>query len=687
MEDNSAIGGYNSSNKPPKIKNKNPAPVQITAEQLLREVQERKEPIYKPPEQKMVDGEEIAAYQMRKRKEYEDSIRKNRLNIGTWLRYSSWEESQGNLDRARSVYERALDVDSSNQTLYLKYVEMEMKHKNANLARNLFDRVVTILPRVNQFWFRYTYMEELLGNIMGARQIFERWMKWEPDEAAWNSYVKFEKRYNEYEKAENILERFVFVHPEPKNWLKWANLAESHGNNDKVRDIFSMALDRLGKDHIDQHIFIAFAKFETKLKEIERARVVYKFGLESLPQAKSTSLYNQYVLFEKQYGDQDDIEFVVASKRRQNYQKLLQEYPYDYNVWLDLAQLEENMGSIESARDTYSEAVLAVPQTEDKSLWHTYVYLHLFYALFEETIAKDIKKSRQVYLDCINLIPHKQFTFAKVWLQYAMFEIRQLNLKEARLALGRSIGMCPKDKLFRGYIEIELQMREFDRVRKLYNKQLEFNSNNSTTWIEFAKMEALLGETDRCRAIYQIAIDQSKLDMPELLWKSFIDFEINNENYKNARELYEQLLLRSDHIKVWVSYAQFECSIARDQHSETATDSDVSNNQVQRSRVIFERSYKHYKKLSKASPRKSILEAWRSFEVEFGDKDTLANVDKLMPNKVKKRRALEDGSWEEYFDFIFPDDQDQMPNIKLLEMARKWKQKMDVSGDTTEKST
>jgi len=27
---------------------------------------------------------------------------------------------------------------------------------------------------------------------------------------------------------------------------------------------------------------------------------------------------------------------------------------------------------------------------------------------------------------------------------------------------------CPKDKLFRGYIELELQLQEFDRCRKLY---------------------------------------------------------------------------------------------------------------------------------------------------------------------------------------------------------------------------
>lgn len=44
--------------------------------------------------------------------------------------------------------------------------------------------------------------------------------------------------------------------------------------------------------------------------------------------------------------------------------------------------------------------------------------------------------------------------------------------------------MCPKDKLFRGYINLEIQLREFDNARKLYEKFLEFGPDNCTTWIK-----------------------------------------------------------------------------------------------------------------------------------------------------------------------------------------------------------
>lgn len=76
-----------------------------------------------------------------------------------------------------------------------------------------------------------------------------------------------------------------------------------------------------------------------------------------------------------------------------------------------------------------------------------------------------------------------------------------------------------QNKLFRGYIELEIQLREFDRCRTLYEKFLEFGPENCTVWMKFAELETLLGDVDRARGIYELAIKQPRLDMPEILWK------------------------------------------------------------------------------------------------------------------------------------------------------------------------
>lgn len=51
--------------------------------------------------------------------------------------------------------------------------------------------------------------------------------------------------------------------------------------------------------------------------------------------------------------------------------------------------------------------------------------------------------------------------------------MRQGNLEACRKLLGQALGRCPKDKLFKEYVQLELQLGEVDRCRTLYGKYLE----------------------------------------------------------------------------------------------------------------------------------------------------------------------------------------------------------------------
>ncbi|XP_049446037.1 crooked neck-like protein 1 [Epinephelus fuscoguttatus] len=664
-----------------KVKNKAPAEVQITAEQLLREAKERElELLPPPPKQKITDEEELNDYKLRKRKGFEDNIRKNRTVISNWIKYAQWEESLKEIQRARSIYERALDVDHRNITLWLKYAEMEMKSRQVNHARNIWDRAITILPRVNQFWYKYTYMEEMLGNVAGCRQAFERWMEWEPDEQAWHSYINFELRYKEVDKARTIYERFVIVHPEVKNWIKYARFEEKHGYIAHSRKVYERAVEFFGEEHVDENLFVAFAKFEETQKEFERVRVIYKYALDRIPKHQAQELFKFYTMFEKKFGDRRGIEDVIVSKRRFQYEEEVKANPHNYDAWFDYLRLVENDADPDTVREVYERAIANIPPIQEKRHWKRYIYLWINYALYEELEVKDPERTRQVYQACLDLIPHKKFTFAKIWLLCAQFEIRQKNLQGARKIMGTAIGKCPKNKLLKGYIELELQLREFDRCRKLYEKYLEFSPENCTTWIKFSELETILGDIDRARAIFELAIGQPRLDMPEVLWKSYIDFEIEQEEFGNTRNLYKRLLQRTQHVKVWISYAKFELSID-------------SPDRLQKCRQIYEEANKSMRSCEEKEERLMLLESWRDFEKEFGSDSTMERVRKLLPEKVKKRRKLtaEDGSdagWEEYYDYIFPEDAANQPNLKLLAMAKMWKrQQVEVEPEkSTEKS-
>jgi len=660
--------------KAAKVKNKAPAEVQITAEQLLREAKERQlEIVPTPPKNKIQDEAELADYQLRKRKEYEDAIRKNRSNISAWMKYAQWEETQKEIGRARSIYERSLDVDHRNISLWIKYAEMEMRNKQVNHARNLWDRAVTILPRANQFWYKYTYMEEMLENVQGCRAVFERWMEWEPEEQAWLTYVKFELRYKEIDRARHIYERFVFIHPTVKNWTRFAKFEEGHGFIKSARSIYERAVEFFGEEYMDEKLFAAFAKFEENQKEHERARVIFKYALDTMSKDKCADLYKAYTVHEKKFGERTGIETVILKKRRLQYEEEVTEDPNNYDAWFDLirlvtseAEAEEDGVGVERVRETYERAIANVPPSKEKQYWRRYIYLWINYAVFEETEG-DAERARQVYRACLDVVPHKKFTFAKVWLLYAQFEVRQKDIGRARKTLGAAIGICPKAKLYRGYIDLEIQLREFQRCRLLYEKFLLFDPENCAAWMKFAELETLLGDVDRARGIYELAVSQQRLDMPEVLWKAYIDFEVEQDEMDKARDLYRQLLSKTQHVKVWMSLAQFELFIP---HEDA----------VEQARHVYEEANQSLRSNPDKEHRLMLLEAWRDFEEERGHDKNLQQVMDLMPKRVKKRRKLEEeegGGWEEYFDYIFPQDEGAKPNLKLLAMAKMWKKQKE----------
>lgn len=201
------------------------------------------------------------------------------------------------------------------------------------------------------------------------------------------------------------------------------------------------------------------------------------------------------------------------------------------------------------------------------------------------------------------------------------------------------------------------------------------------------------------RAIYELAVDQPSMDMPELVWKSWIDFEYDVEDYERARDLYERLLRRTSHVKVWVSFAQFEANVGlaeaaalsgegddedeEEEAGEAAEKQPVEVDQeaveeakrqgLERARKVFERGYADLKqkKLKEevrpplyplglsvdvdspdpahfpTAQRVVLLEAWKALESAQGDAASLAKVEGMLPRVVKKMRKVDDSGMME----------------------------------------
>jgi len=652
------------------VRNKTANPQQITAEQLLREAVDRQEDEAKPPRQRIADEDELQMYRVRKRKEFEDIIRRQRQNIGAWTKYAQWEASQQEFRRARSIFERALHVEYQNVSLWLKYLEMEMKNKFVNHTRNLFDRVSQLLPRVDQFWYKYAYMEELLANYAGARTIYERWMEWEPEDGAWLQYSKFEERCCEIDKGRRVMERYVSCRPTQLSFQRLCKYEEKHNNVSRARSGYEKAVEMLGNE-LDEKFYIKFAQFEQRQKEMERAQAIYKLALDILPKGASDDLYRAYVSFEKQHGDRDAIEEVVLNKRRFVYEEGVKKNPRNYDIWFDYCRLEESCGDVGRIREVYERAIMHKPPVLQKRFWRRYIYLWLYYALFEEMQTGDVEKARAVYDKLIKVVPHRQFSFAKVWKFYTEFEVRNLCLDRARKIFGRAIAECQKERIFLDYADLEMRLGNIDRCRTIYQKFLEAHPHNPKAWNVYVDLEDSVGELERARALCDLAVDQDRLDMPELVWKRYIDLEVSHDELDHARGVWRRLLNKSSHVRVYIAYSEFEAQTCES---------------LPRCREALERGVKHFKAENRGDERAMLLEHWLKLEREFADEEGVATIEQRQPKRVKKRRAVPtetpgQEAYEEYMDYIFPDDKPEQQNLKILEMAHAWK-KRKIEGAT-----
>ena len=137
-------------------------------------------------------------------------------------------------------------------------------------------------------------------------------------------------------------------------------------------------------------------------------------------------------------------------------------------------------------------------------------------------------------------------------------------------------------------------------VSRLTTTLKQYDPTNSAAWIKYAELETALEDFGRAEAIFELGVSQSSLSMPEILWKAYVDFEIDEQgDREKARSLYERLISLSGHHKVWISYAEFEGSsvpLPRAMREEEEEEEDAEPRMVAGdpilAREVFERGYK-----------------------------------------------------------------------------------------------
>jgi hypothetical protein len=286
---------------------------------------------------------------------------------------------------------------------------------------------------------------------------------------------------------------------------------------------------------------------------------------------------------------------------------------------------------------------------------------------------KDIEKARVIYATCKKMFSQKEYAnvrFAKLYKNFAEFEIRQGNLDVARKIYGQGMGEwgTRSKKIFQWYAQMECSLGKMDRARRIFEEFCVKHRSDPMSWISFAELESSLEDYTRAREVFEIALRIPEMDRPELLWKKYIDLEVDLGRIRGARKLYERLLQKAPHVRVFKTYALFESEQAVDvgilnaeslgeikrlvladeegnqgenqgsaaasssvgpSSASSASAASKHKHPLDRARAVYERGTKYFKEEGKSEERAMLLEDWLGVEQSCSERrlDELEDLD------------------------------------------------------------
>lgn len=204
-----------------------------------------------------------------------------------------------------------------------------------------------------------------------------------------------------------------------------------------------------------------------------QVREVYERAIANVPPAPEKRYWQRYIYLWINYALWEELEAEDPARTRDVYRACLDLMPHSTftfaKVWVHLLMAQPNDCADIIAEFFTSSNTIAQMSAQTFQVHHSHLNKHV---LLSTVIGSPLDFLRK---GCIHLEGFKSAADAdlacrcgfQIWIMAAQFEVRQLQLGAARKLLGRAIGQCPKAKLFRGYIELELQLGAIERVRTL----------------------------------------------------------------------------------------------------------------------------------------------------------------------------------------------------------------------------
>lgn len=243
-----------------------------------------------------------------------------------WLLYADLEENFGSFEATKAVYNRILDLKIATPQVVLNFAKFLEESQYYEQAFRVYERGVALFqwPNVYSIWSTYLVRHvrflSKTKKLDRLRDLFEQCLKDCPPKYSkeiYLLYAKIELNHGLLSRATDIYYRAtkhvdksqrasvyrIFI----RSMMKFVDV-----NN--IRKFYESAIAEL--DNKDARNFsLEYAKIETELQELERARTIYSHCSQMCDPKVDIEFWDSWKDFETQYGDIDTISEMLRIKR------------------------------------------------------------------------------------------------------------------------------------------------------------------------------------------------------------------------------------------------------------------------------------------------------------------------------------------------------------------------------------
>lgn len=243
-----------------------------------------------------------------------------------WMYYVDLVESVSTLEETRTVYDRLFELKIATPQTVVNYANMLEENGYFEDSFKIYERGLDLFSYPTAFELWNLYLSKFLKRYGGkklerARDLFDQALRDCPPKFAKPIFLMYaidlEEEHGLLRNTMNILDRACHhVDPSDKMEMFRLYIAKSASNFGltSTRPIYERALDEL-PDSEAKEMSLQFARMETKLSEIDRARAIYGHGSQFANPSTSKAYWDAWHDFEVKHGNEDTYATMLQIKR------------------------------------------------------------------------------------------------------------------------------------------------------------------------------------------------------------------------------------------------------------------------------------------------------------------------------------------------------------------------------------